>query len=942
MAQLLQPKQQLAGYEIQEMVGKGGMGEVYRAKQLSMDRVVALKILAPRLVKQDPSFAKRFVEEARAAGRLNNPNIIAVHDVGKAPMPGDPTSELDYFSMEYVDGESVKDVIERQGAVPLSLVGKIMLGMASALTYAEAQGIVHRDIKPDNIMLTNTGLVKLADLGLALQLGNEEGVTERDEQGRGKVMGTPLYMSPEQARALAVDSRSDQYSLGATLFHMLTGRPPYRGENAKAIMKSHVFDPVPDPKSVVPELPEPWRQLSLRLMAKTPEERFSTCAEMRDAVTAAISGVVHGGAAGISRRVRTTNWPAGGVAAREREGQMPPWARNLVYGFGGLVVLMVILRLNWGGGHAERVEVGEAQQVEQVRAAIAVLPGDPEKASAALQKLIADPAFTAPAAQALLKDEDGRRRAALAAQQRQAASDARLAALDQLQKAIAGHNLNQARDLFGRLQAEAAALPPGGRERLDGLHAHYLTALVDLRKTYGERIAAAVKREDVDLLTGEIKASALPEDAIAALTDQGAQRIADLLKPPTPGSGPGQQPGTAANPATAAADHALWLALGERLEEIRGGGMPNMHKRISSLAKSEAPKFSTPEAQAAVAAFDDLAELALKAETAIQFYVRGRNLKCDVQFAGRSAKVEIVSITSDKVTFRDGGNEVQRDRKSTQLPLADLVDKALVEYLANQPADRPRAYAAMLWLWRAPETADALKAIAGDPIAKAVVALEANARVLDIQAPLTRRGREVTVVYDFTGHVAAQLGDFTDAASLSYTVKGLSWTTARTVKPPATEAAMPEVAWKAALLPPLTLTAQIYLRPTTAWALVGVRSGDQRLRLALGNSKPLDHKVIPVRTAEDGSYSPVKEAEKRELYFKSTDVITVEIAVAADGKATLKYNDKRVGDVFQLAPDKPLVPIFQILVPEVAPAGTTWANGIDVMRLTIDGMLGGG
>src|SRR5688572_78913 len=148
MAQLLQPKQQLAGYEIGELVGKGGMGEVYRARQISMDRVVALKILAPRLAKQDPIFAKRFVDEARAAGRLNHPNIIAVHDVGKAPMPGSSAGtepDLDYFSMEYVDGESVKDVIERQGICPLSLVAQVMQGMTEALVYAEAQGIVHRD-----------------------------------------------------------------------------------------------------------------------------------------------------------------------------------------------------------------------------------------------------------------------------------------------------------------------------------------------------------------------------------------------------------------------------------------------------------------------------------------------------------------------------------------------------------------------------------------------------------------------------------------------------------------------------------------------------------------------------------------------------------------------------------------------------------------------------
>ncbi len=227
MPQALAANQQLAGYEILELVGKGGMGEVYRARQLSMDRIVALKVLHLHHAKQDP-FTKSFIEEARAAGRLSHPNIISVHDVGSTTLPGSG-EQVHYFSMEFIEGESLKDVIAREGRCPDELVGVVMAGMAEALTYAEKMGIVHRDIKPDNVMITKDKLVKLADLGLAVRMGGEQVADEfavANPDARSKVMGTPMYMSPEQARAGKIDHRSDQYSLGATLFHLLTGQPP--------------------------------------------------------------------------------------------------------------------------------------------------------------------------------------------------------------------------------------------------------------------------------------------------------------------------------------------------------------------------------------------------------------------------------------------------------------------------------------------------------------------------------------------------------------------------------------------------------------------------------------------------------------------------------------------------------------------------------------------
>ena len=331
---LLAPGQVVAGYEIAALVGRGGMGEVYRARQLSMDREVALKVLSPRLATKDPSFAKRFVDEARAAGKLNHPNIIHVHDVGTAALP-EGRGEVHFFSMEFVDGQSLQELLAAQQRLTPAQISQVMLGVTPALAFAAKAGIVHRDIKPDNIMITRGGQVKLADLGLAVpSQTSDDHNPERDQQGRAKVMGTPLYLSPEQARALPVDHRSDQYSLGATLFHLLTGEPPYHGPDAKSIMKSHVVDPVPDPAEVAEDVGEPWRQLTMRLMAKRPDERFMTGEDLVEAVEAAAEGIT---LEGLERRKRGFRLPPGSL----------PW---VLIGAAGVLLLLAFVLLA-GRGH---------------------------------------------------------------------------------------------------------------------------------------------------------------------------------------------------------------------------------------------------------------------------------------------------------------------------------------------------------------------------------------------------------------------------------------------------------------------------------------------------------------------------------------------------------------------------------------------------------------
>lgn len=263
----------VAGYRVLEQIGSGGMGIVYRAHQLTLDRVVALKVLHPRLIAQ-PKFITRFLREARAAGALNHVNLVHVHDVGQ-------WRDTYYYAMEYVDGHTVFEELRRHGAFLPSRAIAITLQVATALAHAHARGILHRDVKPENIMLANDGTAKLADLGLATSAQLEDPNRERGPDGRIRVWGSPSYMAPEVATGRAADPRSDLYSLGATLFHMLAGRAPFHGGTASEILKKHVAEPLPDLHHLAPHpIPQDIIPIIERLMAKRPERRYPTADEL--------------------------------------------------------------------------------------------------------------------------------------------------------------------------------------------------------------------------------------------------------------------------------------------------------------------------------------------------------------------------------------------------------------------------------------------------------------------------------------------------------------------------------------------------------------------------------------------------------------------------------------------------------------------------------------
>jgi serine/threonine-protein kinase len=267
----------IPGYEVLELLGEGGMGMVYKARQKSLDRIVALKVLPARAAKET-AFIKRFISEARTVARLNHENIIAGIDVGEH----DGTY---YFAMEHVEGESVAQLIDRQGALEERYALQVVAQMARALAHAHKHGLVHRDVKPQNILVTKTGLAKLCDLGLA-KMQNEA-----SKDPTGVPVGTPHYLSPEQARGEAdVDIRSDVYSLGASLYHMLTGSTPFEGQSPMVLMTKHLTEePVPIRRKNA-DVSKAAGDLVLRMMSKDKEDRHQTPAELLEDVERVLAG----------------------------------------------------------------------------------------------------------------------------------------------------------------------------------------------------------------------------------------------------------------------------------------------------------------------------------------------------------------------------------------------------------------------------------------------------------------------------------------------------------------------------------------------------------------------------------------------------------------------------------------------------------------------------
>ena len=268
----------LAGrYEVRSLIGRGGMAEVHLGFDTRLSRVVAIKMLRRDLA-QDSIFQARFRREAQSAASLNHPNIVAVYDTGEEIIE-DATGRsiaVPYIVMEYVEGHTVKDLISDGTAVPINEAIEIVSGVLSALQYSHANHLVHRDIKPGNIMLTSDGKVKVMDFGIARALTDSQATMTQTNA----VVGTAQYLSPEQARGETVDARSDLYSTGVVLFELLTGRPPFKGDSAVAVAYQHVEQIPPTPSSILSDIPDSLDRVVLKSLAKNREDRYPSATAM--------------------------------------------------------------------------------------------------------------------------------------------------------------------------------------------------------------------------------------------------------------------------------------------------------------------------------------------------------------------------------------------------------------------------------------------------------------------------------------------------------------------------------------------------------------------------------------------------------------------------------------------------------------------------------------
>ena len=257
-------------YELHRRLGRGGMAEVFLARDQLLDRPVAVKVLFPEFA-TDPSFVERFRREATAAANLNHPNIVGVYDWGEA-------DNTYFIVMEYVDGRTLSEMLKADGPLHPDRVADIGSDVAAALGFAHRNGVVHRDVKPGNVIVTSAGLVKVADFGIARAM---TATSDDDLTQVGTVMGTAAYFSPEQARGDSVDPRSDIYSLGCVLYELVVGRPPFAGETPVAIAYKHVHEsPIP-PRHHNIELPQAIEAIILKCLAKNPVNRYPSAEDLR-------------------------------------------------------------------------------------------------------------------------------------------------------------------------------------------------------------------------------------------------------------------------------------------------------------------------------------------------------------------------------------------------------------------------------------------------------------------------------------------------------------------------------------------------------------------------------------------------------------------------------------------------------------------------------------
>jgi beta-lactam-binding protein with PASTA domain/tRNA A-37 threonylcarbamoyl transferase component Bud32 len=394
---MTQPRLLGGRYELDGVVGRGGMAEVYRARDIRLDRIVAVKTLRDDLAR-DQTFQARFRREAQSAASLNHPSIVAVYDTGEDMLGPTP---VPYIVMEYVDGRTLRDLLRDDRRLLPERALEITDGVLRALDYSHRNGIVHRDIKPGNVMLTRTGDVKVMDFGIARAVSDAQATMTQTAQ----VIGTAQYLSPEQARGERVDARSDLYSTGCLLYELLTGRPPFTGDSPVAIAYQHVREnPVP-PSRIDPEIPSWADSIVLKAMAKDPGDRYQSAGEMRNDIQRALQGMPVAAPTRFdayqgTRRMGQATQMAGSTSAIPPYGygpeeDQPGGRKKWPWIVAALAAILIIVGLIWGlnyvsssgGNIAVPNVVGETQaQAERQIVQSGLVPSVVDKASGSVTK----------------------------------------------------------------------------------------------------------------------------------------------------------------------------------------------------------------------------------------------------------------------------------------------------------------------------------------------------------------------------------------------------------------------------------------------------------------------------------------------------------------------------------------------------------------------------
>jgi serine/threonine-protein kinase len=328
-------------YEVEELVGTGGMSSVYRAHDKLLDRKVALKVMHLQFG-EDPEYVERFRREARSVASLSHPNVVTVIDRGEH-------EGRQFIVFEYIEGENLKQLIQRRGPAPVVTSLELARQIAQALSFAHQQGLVHRDVKPQNVLLNGNGTAKVTDFGIARSLDVQHGVTQT-----GTVLGTSDYIAPEQAQGQTVDEQTDVYSLGVVMYELLTGEVPFPGESFVAVAMRHINEPPPPLRDKRPDVPPRVEAMVQRAMAKSPRDRFASMAELCAEIDACLAEL-HGG------ETHVTGTPAVPLQRRRAQRRSSAWpviVALLALIAAGAVIGYLVLHHSNGNGSSGAPPIG--------------------------------------------------------------------------------------------------------------------------------------------------------------------------------------------------------------------------------------------------------------------------------------------------------------------------------------------------------------------------------------------------------------------------------------------------------------------------------------------------------------------------------------------------------------------------------------------------------